>query len=150
MRIGNPRDFGAGLLFIAFGLFFALRAGDLAIGSAARMGPGYFPLLLGLLLAAIGAALVIRAIANAGPQIEGVDFRAIATILAAIAAFAVLLPWLGLIVAASILAGITATADRTFRWREALALAVGLSMLSALVFVYALGLPLPLWPRLPG
>ena len=150
MRIGSPRDFGAGLLFMAFGLFFVARTGTLTIGSAARIGPGYFPLVLGMLLAVIGLVLVVRAVALAGPRLEAVNPRPFFTIPAGIGAFALLLPSLGLVIASATLAGVAAMADRGFRWKETLALAVGLAALSAAIFVYALGLPLPLWPRLAG
>ena len=60
MKLKNAKDFWSGVMFIAFGLFFAVFARQYDLGTAARMGPGYFPTMLGLLLMAIGAFIAFR------------------------------------------------------------------------------------------
>jgi hypothetical protein len=148
MRIKNPTDFCTGLLFGGFGAFVSIYAAThYSIGSAVRMGPGYFPAVIGGLVALLGLALALSALRVPGPRVPRVHWRPVLLILAAGVAFGYLLKPLGLVLATAILVVVSALGGHEFRWREALALAVVLVLFSIGVFVYGLGLPFPLWPQ---
>jgi hypothetical protein len=148
MRIRNPSDFWTGLLFGGFGLFMSLYAAThYAIGSAVRMGPGYFPLLVGGLVALLGAVVLLRSLRFDGPAVPRIHWRPLALILAGSVAFGYLLKPLGMVLATVVLVVVSAVGGHEFRWKEALALAVALAVFSIGVFVYGLGLPFPLWPQ---
>ena len=148
MRIKNPTDFWTGLLFGGFGLFVSLYAAThYQLGSAIRMGPGYFPTVIGALVALLGLALTLSALRIPGPRIPRLHWRPLLLILAAGVAFGYLLKPLGLVLATAVLVVVSALGGHEFRWREALALAAVLVLFSIGVFVYGLGLPFPLWPQ---
>ena len=148
MRIKNPTDFWTGLLFGGFGLFVSLYAAThYQLGSAIRMGPGYFPTVIGALVALLGLALTLSALRIPGPRIPRLHWRPLLLILAAGVAFGYLLKPLGLVLATAVLVVVSALGGHEFRWREALALAAVLVLFSIGVFVYGLGLPFPLWPE---
>jgi hypothetical protein len=151
MRIRNPTDFWTGLLFGGFGLFVALYAAlNYKLGSAVRMGPGYFPTWIGGLVALLGLVLLVRSLRFDGPRLPRVEVRPIVFILGASVAFGYLLKPLGLVIATVLLVIASAFGGHEFRWREAIALAAGLALFSYGVFVYGLGLPFPLWPAALG
>lgn len=77
MKIKNPKDFWAGLMFIAFGLFFVIGARDYQLGSAARMGPAYFPTLLGGLMAMVGGIVFFRSFVLKGEKVAAFPLRLI-------------------------------------------------------------------------
>lgn len=148
MHIRNPTDFLTGLLFGGFGVFVSIYAAThYSIGSAVRMGPGYFPAVIGGLVALLGLALMLSALRVPGPRVPRVHWRPVLLILAAGVAFGYLLKPLGLVLATAILVVVSALGGHEFRWREALALALVLVLFSIGVFVYGLGLPFPLWPQ---
>ena len=149
MRIRNPTDFWTGLAFGGFGLAVSLYATThYSIGTAIRMGPGYFPMCIGALVALLGLALTLTSLRVEGPRLPRLSLRPIVLILTASIAFGYLLKPLGLIVSTILLVLASAAGGHEFRWRESLALAVGLAIFSIGVFVYGLGLPFPLWPEL--
>lgn len=139
------RDILAGGIFIAFGLAFALGALAYNIGTPLRMGPGYVPLVLGGLLAALGAGVIIKGfIAGEGEAIGRVEWRGVLLIMAAVLFFGMTIRGLGVIGAlfgASLLA---ALARSRTSWREALVIAIGLTALSVVIFIFGLQLRLPL------
>lgn len=147
VRIRAPRDFCAGLLFIATGALGAALATDYAFGSALRMGPGYFPTLASWGTIGLGAIVALRALAREGPPLTRVGWRPLICVLAAISAFGLLIVPAGLVVAiiAAALIGGLATPD--MGPVERVALAFGLAGFCVAVFVYGLGLPIELWPR---
>jgi hypothetical protein len=148
MRIRNPTDFVTGLLFGGFGVFMSLYAAThYNIGTAVRMGPGYFPLWVGGLVALLGAVVLIRSLRFEGPRLPKMHWRPLLLILAGSIAFGYLLKPLGLVLATAVLVVVSALGGHEFRWREALLLAAVLAVFSIAVFVYALGLPFPLWPQ---
>jgi Tripartite tricarboxylate transporter TctB family len=148
VRIANPRDFCAGLLFGGFGLFMALYAAmNYKLGTAVRMGPGYFPTWVGGIVALLGLALAISALRVEGPRLPRVQWRPTLFILGGSIAYGYLLKPLGLLLATILVVLITAAGGHEFRWRETLLLAVALALFSLGVFVYGLGLPFPLWPE---
>ena len=148
MRIKNPTDFWTGLLFGGFGLFMSLYAAThYPIGTAVRMGPGYFPLWVGGLVALLGALLLLQALRFEGPPLPRLHWRPLILILAGGVAFGYLLKPLGLVLATAVLVVVSAFGGHEFRWREAILLAIALAVFAIGVFVYALGLPFPLWPE---
>jgi hypothetical protein len=147
MRIRNPTDFWTGLLFGGFGLFMAVYAAlNYSLGSAVRMGPGYFPVWVGGLVALLGVALALRSLRIEGPPLPRLRARPVAFVLGASIAFGYLLKPLGLVLAAVVLVVASAFGGHEFRWKEVALLAVGLAAFAVAVFVYGLGLPFPLWP----
>lgn len=148
MRVRNHRDFRAGVMFLVIGAAFAGFAQQYALGTPARMGPGFFPTMLGVLLALLGAAIVLRSFAgNGAPQrVAPVRWRPLGLILISVLLFALALPRLGLIVSIALLVGISALAAHDFSWKETLASIVVLLVLSWLVFVEGLDLQFPVWP----
>jgi hypothetical protein len=145
VRLRSPQDLGAGLLFVAIGAAGIVFGQDLAMGSAARMGPGYFPVLLSYLIVAIGLVLVIRGLLVDGPRIEPIHVRPLFAILAAILAFGVLIDRIGLALTAAVLTVGAAYARRDVNLKETLLLAVGLALFVVVIFAYALKQPLPAW-----
>ena len=149
MRIRNPTDFWTGLAFGGLGLFVSLYAAThYNVGTAVRMGPGYFPTCIGGLVALLGLALAAGALRIPGPRLPRLALRPLLLILAAGIAFGYLLKPLGLVLATFMLVLVSAAGGHEFRWRETLALAAGLTVFAVAVFVYGLGLPFPLWPEL--
>ena len=147
MRIRSPKDFWAGLIFIAIAAAFILLAQQYRLGDLHRMGPGMFPTLVGALLAALGAIVALRALLLEGEPLPRFQARPIGVSLLAIVLFGVALQWLGLIAAVAVLVLVGAYAARDVRPLENLALAAVMIAFSVAVFVWLLGLPLPLWPN---
>jgi len=150
MRIKSPKNFWAGLMFIGFGLFFMIGAGNYEMGSAARMGPAYFPTILGGLLAVIGGSVFFQSFVVTDGSVAAMPLRLLFFITAALLLFGYLLKPIGLVPALALLVVFSAFAGHEFKLREALLLALALILLSVLVFVEGLGQPFPLWPKFLG
>lgn len=148
--VKNRQDFWSGLLFVAFGLIFAIGALlKYPLGSPARMGAGYFPFALGLLLTAMGALIAVRALggsAEVGKRISAVKLRPLVILLGSICLFGILLPRIGFIPATFLLIVGVASAGDEFRWREVLPLAAGVAVVGWLIFVRGLGMIIPAFP----
>jgi len=155
--VKNTRDFYAGLLFTAVGSAFAWGALDYQVGSSARMGPGYFPLLLGVLLALLGAAMMLRAARSPANRLAAIGpwaWKPLVAIIAANLLFGVALgglpglklPALGLMLGIYGLTFVACLAGERFKFKEATLLATALAALSYLAFVLLLKLQLPVWP----
>ena len=123
MRIRSPKDFWAGLIFIAIGGGFVLLAQQYRLGDMHRMGPAMFPTLVGALLAVLGAIIALRSFAFEGEPVPRFYLRPIGVSLLAIVLFGVALQWLGLIAAVAVLVLVGAYAARDVRPLENLALA---------------------------
>jgi hypothetical protein len=148
MRIRAPKDFWAGVMFLGFAVVAVLAARGYSLGSAGRMGPGYFPLLLGLVLGGLGALLIGRSLVLDGEPLPHFHVVPLAIIAIAVCLFGLAIEPLGLVVSLAILVTLSAWAGRQFRLVETLALALALIVFSVGVFVYALGLTLNVWPSL--
>ena len=162
MKIKSQTDLWAGLMFIAFGLFFVVVAigtpefvdrifGQKLIpgyqmGSAVRMGPAYFPVVLGGLLVVLGALVLIDAVVEEGPKVPKFHFRPLLFIAVSSLAFAYLLKPLGLVLASVALVFISAYGGHEFKVKEVAIMSVVLVIFSVLVFVKALSLPFPICP----
>jgi hypothetical protein len=151
MEIKSPRNFWAGVMFLAFGLFFAIWAAmNYQMGTAVRMGPAYFPTLLGGLLALLGLMVLLASITIGGPKVATFHFRPLLLILAANVAYGYVMKPLGLVLATAVLVFISAFGGHEFKWKEVALLYVFLIVFSVLVFVKGLTLPFPLWPEALG
>lgn len=144
--IQNARDVIAGLLFMAFGAVALVMAQSYAIGTAARMGPGYFPRLLGMLLLGLGALQLVLGLRSRLVAPLALRWPPLLILLASVGLFIVLTPWLGLIAACLVLVLVSSAASREFRWKEALIVGAVLGAAAAALFVRGLGVPLPIWP----
>lgn len=151
-RIRSPRDFLAGLLFIAAGGAAVVLGRAYAVGTTAAMGPGYFPRLLGWLLVGLGALTALRALRPAAALEALAPFRArpLVMVTVSVAAFALTLPRLGLVVASMLVVGLSRTAAPGYRWLEVLLFGAGLTAVCAAVFVWGLKMPMSLWPAFGG
>ena len=157
MKIHSQRDFTAGLLFSAFGVAFAWGATTYTVGSGARMGPGYFPLIVGVLVALLGALITARSLivhTEDGEPVGSIAWRPLIFIIGANVLFGVLLgglpsiglPPMGLIVAIYVLTLVASLAGDQFQLKAVLILATILAAGSYLAFVVALNLQFPVWP----
>jgi hypothetical protein len=133
-------------MFIAFGLGFMIVARNYAMGTSVRMGPAYFPTMLGGLLALLGLAIFVKSFAKDGPPVPRIVFRPMILILVALVLFGIFLKPLGLIVSAAILIGLGAFGGHEFRTKEVAILYAVLTVFSVFVFVKGLGLPIPTCP----
>lgn len=145
VRVRSPRDLGAAAVFLLIGVGGLYFGRDLAFGSAARMGPGYFPAILSGLIICMGIIVGFKALTVDGPPVEKIHPRPIAVIVAAILAFGALIDWIGLALTVAILTILAAYARRGVNLKETLLLAVCSALFSVGVFVYALTQPLPAW-----
>jgi Tripartite tricarboxylate transporter TctB family len=152
--IATRRDFWTGVIYIAVGLCALAMARHYALGSAARMGPGYFPTVVASLLVMVGVAIVVRSFFRQGALIDRFAWKPTLLVLGSITAFAFLIGRAGLIVAAAVLLLGCAAASERFRlgWLPLLGLAA-LVAFCAVVFVTGMGIPMPLlgpWFSDPG
>ncbi len=157
MKIGSQKDFYSGLMFTIVGITFAIGATNFTVGEASRMGPGYFPLMLGILLALLGLLITVlsfRSKAPDGDPVGAIAWRPLGFVLGANLAFGALLvglpsigfPAFGLIVAIYALVIIAGMARPNYSIKEALILATLLCVGSYVGFVYMLNLQFPVWP----
>ena len=160
MQIKSQKDFVAGLLFSAIGVAFAAGAVTYEVGTGDRMGPGYFPLMLGLILALLGLAVTLTAFdwkgqyRGDGDPIGRIAWKPLICIVAANLVFGVLLvglpsigvPSMGLLVAIVALVFIARLGGDQMHWLETAVLAAVLAAGCYLVFIKALNLQMPVWP----
>jgi hypothetical protein len=119
LKIRNQRDFGAGIMYMVIGLFFAIMATNYPMGTAAKMGPGYFPFYLGILMFLLGVLVAVKAF-GAKAAIESIpkfNWRIMAQITGAVVLYGLLLPRLGFLIAVVVLVFVAASASREFTWK---------------------------------
>jgi hypothetical protein len=144
MRV-NLRDVAAGAVFVAIGAFFALNAWfNLRIGRAFSMGPGYFPLLLGTILIALGLAMAAMSLGKSAEPFDRVPWRGIGLVVGSIVFFAVTVRGLGLAASLAIATFMAGLSSGRMSVMPAALLSVALTAFCVFVFIYALGLPYPL------
>ena len=157
MKIKSQKDFWSGLMFLAFGVAFAWGATNYTVGEGARMGPGYFPLMLGILLSLIGAFIVFEALVvetEDGEKIGKWAWKPLFFIIFSNLVFGVLLaglpkfgiPAMGLIVAIYALTFIASMAGEEHNNKQVAILATVLAIGSYLAFILLLKLQFPVWP----
>jgi hypothetical protein len=142
----RPRDLAGGLLVVAMGAGFFLFGRELETGSSFRMGPGYFPTVLSLLMIALGAVMTL--LAWRAPHQEGafgqVPWRGLVLVVGAVVLFGLALRGLGLLPVLVLVVLLTAWASRYASWRASVVLAAGIAGFCTALFIHGLGLPLPL------
>ena len=144
--IKSPKDFWAGVLYIAFGLATILIALNYPAGTSGRMGPGYFPRGLGAMIALLGVVLCARGIRVTGPRISLGSPKPLVVILGSVVLFGIAVPVVGLALATLLLVMVSSTASGEFRWKEAIIASLALAVFAVAAFAYALGVQMPVWP----
>jgi hypothetical protein len=143
--IRDPKDFWSGVIFVIFGLAAVIIGRDYSMGTAGRMGPAYFPTILGAILTLIGVVGVVRSMIKSGEGVGRFAVREIILIMLAVVLFGVLVRGAGLAVAVIVLVMASGYASTKFKVGPFLAVAVGLAAFSVLVFTKGLGLPMPMF-----
>jgi hypothetical protein len=157
MRIKSQKDFFAGLMFTIVGVGFAIGASTYTVGNGARMGPGYFPLMLGILLGLLGGFIIFESLVVAtedGDKIGTFAWRPLGFIIGANVLFGILLgglpklgiPPMGLIIGIYGLTFVAALAGDEFKVKEVAILATVLAIMSYCAFILLLKLQFPVWP----
>ncbi len=148
MKIKNRKDFWAGVMFIIFGAFFAILGSQYRIGTAAKMGPGYFPALLGVIVILLGIAISAISLTTKEIDRKAIKFgwSSLFLILGAVVLFGLLLRPSGLILSLYILIAISSYASKKFSWKSMLLNATVLILICVAIFAWALKLELSLWP----
>jgi hypothetical protein len=148
LKIRNQRDFGAGIMFILIGIFFAVIATQYRMGTAAKMGPGYFPFWLGVLMAVIGLIILFGSMSKktAEEKMPHWNFKIMLWITGSVVLYGILLPIMGFFVAIFALVFVSASASHEFGWKGTFINAAVLMLFTYLAFVEGLGLTFPLWP----
>ena len=162
LKIKSQQDWWAGWMFIGFGVFFMVVAlgtpefldkmlgtrliPGYQMGSSVRMGPAYFPVVLGGLMAFLGLMILLDSLVEEGPKVAKFHFRPLFFVAVSSLAFAYLLKPLGLALASIALVFIAAYGGHEFKWKEVAIMSVVLVIFSVLVFVKGLTLPFPICP----
>ena len=157
MNIKSQKDFFAGLMFMGVGVAFAWGATTYSIGTGARMGPGYFPLMLGVLLAVLGTAITFTALVAqsvGGDKIGKWAVKPLIFIIGANLLFGVCLgglpsfgvPAMGMMFGIYVLTFVASMAEKGMKIKATFILASVLALLSYVAFVKVLKLQFPVWP----
>jgi Tripartite tricarboxylate transporter TctB family len=157
VNIKSQKDFFAGLMFIIIGAAFAIGAYSYSMGEGARMGPGYFPRLLGALLAILGCVVLFKAMTVATPdgdKVGSIAWKPLFCIIGANILFgicigglpAIKLPALGMMVGIYVLTFVASLAAEQYKPVEVFILATVLAIISYLAFIVLLNLQFPVWP----
>jgi len=158
MKIGHPRNFWGGVLFIVLGLLFAMIARGVpglsfmpgySMGTPARMGPGFFPFYLGVILTLLGAVIAMggfKVHPNDPGKVDKFHWKPIFWVLASIVVFGLVLKIVGMLIAGLFLVIGASFGSHDFRLKPVLILGIALVIFCALVFVWGLKLPIPLCP----
>ncbi|MDP3425147.1 MAG: tripartite tricarboxylate transporter TctB family protein [Burkholderiaceae bacterium] len=145
MKNKDMQDVIGGLSLAALGAFAAIFAQRYEFGDLNRMGPGFFPVILGTLLAVLGILIAVPAFFRSGPPVQ-VRWKPFALVMASLVAFAMTLKVLGLIVATMLAVVIASLADNDTRWKGRILIALGVALITYLVFGLGLSMVLPMWP----
>jgi hypothetical protein len=150
VKIKSQRDFVSGLMFVLVGAGFAVGATNYSMGTSARPGAGYFPLMLSVILVVLGAIVLFKSLTIESPNgdpIGSIAWKPLIIIVAAIVVFGLCLDRLGMVITVPILIIISSFAGDEFRWRGVIISSVVLTFFSWAVFVLGLKLTIPMWPR---
>jgi hypothetical protein len=142
----KDKDILTGMLFVGIGGAFVIGAADYGMGTTRRMGPGYFPVMIGLVLALVGLILAARSAIRRRPHIIGrLYLRPVASLTASILSFSALINSVGLIAACMACTLVAGLATSETRYKEIILVAIAMTAFSAIVFTGLLGLPMRLW-----
>lgn len=145
MKIRNPEDFWAGMMFLAFGILAVYISLDYPMGSAMRMGPGYFPTYLGGIMIVLGALISVFSLKTEGPPIKPFAWKPMIMLSLSFVIFAWGIDHIGFIPALLGLIVLSAAAGQVFKWKEVLVLSVVLVAGATGIFIYGIELPYPLF-----
>lgn len=144
LELRKNKDFWAGMMLFAIGSAAMLIARDYRFGSTLRMGPGFFPVILGGLLAVFGICIMAVGM-RSGEKIKGsLSLRALVLVPLSLILFGILMKLAGFIPALMVLVLVSTNAHREYRFVQILLLAGVLTVLATAVFIWGLGLPFPL------
>ncbi len=148
MQLRNKQDFWSGVMFVALGVGFALGATKYSMGTAARMGPGYFPFWLGVCLALLGAVVALTALKEKAEEteVERFDFKILFIVIGSVVLTGSVLNHLGVYISVFLLVFLSSLASHEFSWKVAFATGMFLVLFVWLAFIRGLGLIFPLWP----
>lgn len=141
----NNRDFWSGLHFIAWGAAAIIISRDYPMGSALRMGPGYFPTGLGIILVAFGTYTMIQGMRNIEKIQGNWSLRALVMLPLAAVVYGYLVDRVGFLPSLMVIVILSAAAGREFKLLEVLLMAVALTAMSWAIFILGLNMPYPLW-----
>jgi len=150
MLIRNQRAFAAGALFLAVAVFYFVMSFNYQQGTPARMGPGFFPKMVAILLGLIGVGVLLSSVTPraAIERLERWDLKGLLWITGSVALFGLLLPSFGLVIALTVLIFVSSYASPEFGWRGTLVNTVVLVIFCVGTFVYGINLQFPVWPTL--
>ncbi|MEC3764888.1 MULTISPECIES: tripartite tricarboxylate transporter TctB family protein [Cupriavidus] len=148
MRIRSQKDFASGLMFILVGFGFSWVARGYSMGTAAKMGPGYFPFWLGIVLALLGVLVLFGSLSSKSEEdsLARWDIKTLLWILGSVVLFGLLLKPLGMVLSVLVLVLVSSMASHEFSWKGAILNAVILVLISLGAFVYGINLQMPVWP----
>lgn len=148
MRIKHQQDFWSGVMFVVLGVGFSLGALQYAMGTSARMGPGYFPFWLGVCMAVLGAYVSFAALSPKAEAVivEKFDWKMSFIIIGSVVFFGLVLNYLGVYIAIFLLVLTTSFASHVFSWKVAIINGLFVTAFCWLAFIKGLGLIFPLWP----
>lgn len=153
MKIKSQRDFFSGLMFIVVGVIFAVGATNYSMGSSAKPGAGYFPLMLSVIMAILGAIVLFKSLTietEGGDPVGDIAWRPLLVIVASITVFGLALPRLGMFVTIPLLIIMVSFAGDEFSWKGVIATSVMLTIGSWVIFIWGLNLTIPLKPAFMG
>lgn len=140
----NPKDFWTGIIYIFFGTAAIIIARDYGMGTAHKMGPAYFPVVLSGLLILIGTISLVRSFIKPGTPIGRYAFKGLLLVTASTVLFGLIVRGAGLVIALPLLVIISSYASKQFSWKYSLGMAAGLTVFCILIFLKGLGVPLPI------
>lgn len=130
---------------IATGVFAAFYAQRYDFGTLQRMGPGYFPVMLGIILAILGVFIAVPALFRPGTKIV-VHWKSLLWVTAGIIAFGALLNLLGLVLTSAVMIILTSMPGVDMNWKTRIILAIVVAIITYLIFSFGLGMVIPVWP----
>jgi len=148
LRIRSQKDFASGLMFILVGFGFSWVARGYSMGTAAKMGPGYFPFWLGIVLALLGVLVLWGSLSSKSEEdnLARWDIKTLLWILGSVVLFGLLLKPLGMVLSVLVLVLVSSMASHEFSWKGAILNAIILVLISLGAFVYGINLQMPVWP----
>ena len=148
MLIRNQRAFAAGALFLVVAIFYFVMSFNYVTGTPARMGPGFFPRMVSIILGLVAVGILLGAVSKKAKSetLERWDIKSLLWIAGSVALFAVVLPTFGLVIALTVLVLVASLASPEFGWRGALVNTVVLVVFCLAVFIYGINLQFPVLP----
>ena len=140
----NGKDFWTGVIYFVVGSAALIISRDYGMGAAVKMGPAYFPTMLGVLLIVIGIISVVRSFLKSGSPIGAVAWKGLVLIVASTLLFGMIVRGAGLIIALPLLVIVSASASARFSWKSTVAEAVAITVFCIVIFLKGLGVPLPI------